>query len=84
MPFDLRPRLAAGALDRCPAVQHLHVAMDCHSLAEKCRDARLIGEQATVRTQPGPWTHAWPLEDPPSFNGCVLDFLRGAAAEGAG
>jgi hypothetical protein len=74
-PFDVTPRL--GAL-RCP-LRQLHTALDNHSAAAKARDCALVvagGGAASMRTQAGPWSHAWPLEDPASYNKHLLLWLR--------
>jgi pimeloyl-ACP methyl ester carboxylesterase len=85
-PFDVTARLQTL---RAARVLHLHTALDGelagHTLAKKTRDAALIcggGGRciAEVRTEPGPWTHAWPFEEPSSFNAAVLRFLREAEA----
>ena len=80
-PFDVTSRL--GSL-RCP-LRHLHTELDGqpggHTAANKARDVALVlagGGRASLRVQAGPWSHAWPMEDPPSFNGHVLRWLRGA------
>ena len=80
-PFDVTARL--GSL-RCPLL-HLHTAQDgrCggHTAEKKARDVALVnagGGRAMLRTQAGPWSHAWPLEDPPSFNAQLQAWLRDA------
>ena len=85
-PFDVTARLGAGEL-RCPLL-HLHTALDGqpggHTAANKARDVALViagGGRATMRTQAGPWSHAWPMEDPPSFNAALLRWLRGAGTQ---
>ena len=79
-PFDVTARL--GSL-RCP-LRPLHTALDGqpggHSAGNKARDVALVqagGGCASLRTQAGPWSHAWPLEDPASFNAQLLAWLRG-------
>jgi hypothetical protein len=79
-PFDVTARL--GGL-RCP-LRHLHTALDGqpggHTAANKARDCALViagGGTASMRTQSGPWSHAWPLEDPASYNAHLLAWLRG-------
>ena len=80
-PYDVTARLCTL---RCPLL-HLHTALDgrCggHTAEKKARDVALVnagGGIATLRTQAGPWSHAWPFEDPPSFNAHLLAWLRDA------
>jgi hypothetical protein len=80
-PFDVTQRLSAGSL-RCPLL-HLHTAADGHfgghTAAKKARDCALVvagGGRASMRTQAGPWSHGWPLEDPASWNAQLLAWLQ--------